>query len=108
MRMRRKTGARRDPVLIDHAQRPEIFERRIVIIRKGETVFGVQPVDFGCSAFGRFADRDHLRTLASTASHTSLAMSAPPKRLTSWMPVGEVTLISVMYSPITSIPVKIT
>ena len=32
---------------------------------------------------------------ASIASQISAAMSAPPKRFTSRMPVGEVTLISV-------------
>ena len=34
-------------------------------------------------------------SLASIASQISAAMSAPPKRFTSRMPVGEVTLISV-------------
>ena len=34
-------------------------------------------------------------TFASIASQISAAQSAPPKRLISWMPVGEVTLISV-------------
>ena len=37
--------------------------------------------------------KDYRR--ASIASQISAAMSAPPKRFTSRMPVGEVTLISV-------------
>ena len=56
---------------------------------------------------GRPDDYGSPRTFASIASHTSAAMSAPPKRFTSRMPVGEVTLISVSQSPITSMPTKI-
>src|SRR5262249_18514588 len=41
----------------------------------------------------RRGERTHRR--ASIASHTNAAMSAPPNRFTSRMPVGEVTLISV-------------
>jgi len=42
-----------------------------------------------------FAGPVRVHRFASIASQTSAAMSAPPKRLTSRMPVGEVTLISV-------------
>ena len=41
------------------------------------------------------AEASYRETLASAASQKSAAMSAPPRRLTSRMPVGEVTLISV-------------
>ncbi len=42
--------------------------------------------------------------MASQMGTSSLVLS---KRLISWMPVGEVTLISVKYSPMTSMPTKI-
>ncbi len=48
----------------------------------------------------------HLRR-ASMACQILSAMFTPSKRSSSWMPVGEVRLISVSYSPITSIPTKI-
>src|SRR6476660_3645930 len=47
--------------------------------------------------------RDHAR-LASILSRIIAAMSGPPTLRTARMPVGEVTLISVMKSPITSMP----
>ncbi len=42
----------------------------------------------------------------STASQIAPATSMPSKRSSSWMPVGEVTLISVSHPPITSMPTK--
>src|SRR5207244_2036680 len=82
MGMGRKSGAALDPVFVDHAQRPEAFMGRIVIIAEGKGVAGLQPVDLGVAAFIRASDGDHFRFL-SMASQTSAAMSAPPKRLTS-------------------------
>ena len=43
----------------------------------------------------RLTAQPFAATFASIASQISAAKSAPPKRLISWMPVGEVTLISV-------------
>src|SRR5215467_1476663 len=43
----------------------------------------------------------------SIASQTCFSSCFPSSRLISWMPVGEVTLISVRHSPITSMPTKI-
>ncbi len=48
-----------------------------------------------------------LPTRASTLSQIIAAMSLPPNALTCRMPVGDVTLISVRYGPITSMPTKI-
>ena len=61
MGMGRKARAARDPVLVDHAQRAEAFNGRVVIIAEGETVLGIQPVDLGVAALFRSADGDHLR-----------------------------------------------
>lgn len=44
---------------------------------------------------------------ASTASQIIAAALIPSNRSSSWIPVGEVTLISVRYPPITSRPTNI-
>lgn len=51
--------------------------------------------------------RRRAASRVSIASHTSRDRSVPSSRSISWIPVGEVTLISVIKSPITSIPTKI-
>src|SRR6516225_975625 len=53
---------------------------------------------------GRRSARSASR--ASIASQIFGAISTPSSRAISWMPVGEVTLISVSQSPITSMPTK--
>ena len=94
MGMGRKARPALDPVFIDHPQGAEAFIGRVVIIAKGKAVARIQPGDLGPAAVFGAPDGDHLRLL-SIASQIRAAISAPPKRLTSWMPVGEVTLISV-------------
>src|SRR6185312_14581257 len=47
-----KASARCDPIFIDHAQRAEAFESRIAKVRERKSMFGVQPADLGCPAFG--------------------------------------------------------
>ena len=58
-------------------------------------VVAVDPPAPGCAPLVATGLIAQPATFASTASQNSAAMSAPPKRFTSRMPVGEVTLISV-------------
>src|SRR6185437_8955561 len=57
-------------------------------------------------SFDRRVERDQPSRF-SIASQTFFSSATPSRRLISWMPVGEVTLISVRSSPITSMPTKI-
>ena len=57
-------------------------------------VVAIEPPPRTAPRFSRPSDRQ-AGTFASTASQNSAAMSGPPKRFTSRMPVGDVTLISV-------------
>src|SRR4051812_128260 len=73
---------------------------------------GAMSVERGCEPFGIGTHRARpLRrspfTFFSTTSQIMAATSAPPNWAICLMPVGEVTLISVRRSPITSMPVKI-
>ena len=59
-------------------------------------VVAVDPPAPGCAPLvGAVRLSAQPATFPSTASQNSAAMSGPPKRFTSRMPVGEVTLISV-------------
>lgn len=52
MRVRRKSTLRLDPIFIEDAQGAEVREVRVVPVREGEGVVGVQPAVVGVAAGG--------------------------------------------------------
>ena len=85
-----------------HAVRPAGQGRHRALCRQGGRTQHVPDFQTGrrrrpAQPSRRVSGRRHsYPRLSSTASQNSAAMSAPPNRFTSRMPVGEVTLISVM------------
>src|SRR5436190_2552475 len=73
--MRAEARARRHPVLIDHAKRPEAHMFPIEIIREGKAVIAVQPAVIGVTAFLTFTNRRHAATsnLSATVVTTDAA-----------------------------------
>ena len=101
MGMGLEAAAARNDVFIDDAQRPETHMIGIAVIAEGKCVTAVEPVDFRLTPRSSALRSVSMSNLSATflaaldGVPDQLAMSAPPKRLTSRMPVGEVTLISV-------------
>lgn len=56
--MCREAGARRDAVLVEHAQAPEVLEARIVVVGEAEGMVGVQPAMVGMTALAGAAGYD--------------------------------------------------
>ena len=78
-----------------HGPQPHLgADRAVAFPRTGSDVDIRLEADGAAMATAGIGLQGHR--FASTASQNRAAMSAPPKRLTSRMPVGEVTLISVM------------
>ncbi len=59
VRMRRKAGARRDLVVVPHPDAAPLQPRRIVVIRKGEMVLGIEPAMIGSAEAVERTNFDH-------------------------------------------------
>src|SRR5262245_52881533 len=59
VRMRTKPSARRDAVIVDHAQRAEAHVRRVVVLAEGKRVSTVQPWQPGPTPGTSAANVDH-------------------------------------------------
>jgi hypothetical protein len=58
--MRAEAFARCDAVVVNHSQCMESHVRRIVIIREGKRMPGIQPATVGVAAIFRAPDQDHV------------------------------------------------
>src|SRR6266853_3193672 len=59
VRVRRKSSAARDAVVVHHAERAELHVLRIVIIRERKSEMRVQPAVVGMAAVTALANVDH-------------------------------------------------
>jgi hypothetical protein len=81
VRVRRKAGARRDHVVIPHAQRAPIDARRIVIIGKGKMVLGIEPAVIGAAKALERTNFDHrLVSPGAARPSATLVMSLDVRR----------------------------
>src|SRR3546814_4472538 len=72
VRMRRKAGVRGDDIVVPDAKASPVHPVRILVVRKGEMMLGIQPaMIFPAKAF-KWAQLDHLRSEEHTSELQSL------------------------------------
>src|SRR5690606_35871532 len=66
--VRREAAARRNPVLVDHPQRPPAHPLRIVVVAEGKAVAAVEPAGADVAALGAGAEHLHRAYAPSPAA----------------------------------------
>jgi hypothetical protein len=60
MGMRAETFTGGDAIVVDYAQRPKSHVRRVVIVRKGKGMPGIEPATVGVTAVAGLPDSNHV------------------------------------------------